>query len=90
AAGIELRVPPLRLCTDNGAMIAAVGDLLVRAGIVSRAACVCAAPGAAARARAARSCGAHRRAARVRAVVPVCRPRAGCAWIPFPSAFTQP
>ena len=32
AAGIELRVPPIRLCTDNGAMIAAVGDLLVRAG----------------------------------------------------------
>ncbi|MGW1073772.1 tRNA (adenosine(37)-N6)-threonylcarbamoyltransferase complex transferase subunit TsaD [Streptomyces sp. NPDC002537] len=32
AEGIELRVPPLRLCTDNGAMIAAVGDLLVRAG----------------------------------------------------------
>ncbi|RLU87558.1 tRNA (adenosine(37)-N6)-threonylcarbamoyltransferase complex transferase subunit TsaD [Streptomyces griseocarneus] len=32
AAGIELRVPPLRLCTDNGAMVAAVGDLLVRAG----------------------------------------------------------
>ncbi|MFI0976944.1 tRNA (adenosine(37)-N6)-threonylcarbamoyltransferase complex transferase subunit TsaD [Streptomyces sp. NPDC021093] len=32
AAGIELRVPPLSLCTDNGAMIAAVGDLLVRAG----------------------------------------------------------
>ncbi|MEV7085829.1 tRNA (adenosine(37)-N6)-threonylcarbamoyltransferase complex transferase subunit TsaD [Streptomyces sp. NPDC093085] len=32
AAGIELRVPPLRLCTDNGAMIAAIGDLLVRAG----------------------------------------------------------
>ncbi|MET8646830.1 tRNA (adenosine(37)-N6)-threonylcarbamoyltransferase complex transferase subunit TsaD [Streptomyces sp. NPDC004675] len=31
-AGIELRVPPLQLCTDNGAMIAAVGDLLVRAG----------------------------------------------------------
>ncbi|GGM72983.1 tRNA N6-adenosine threonylcarbamoyltransferase [Longimycelium tulufanense] len=31
-AGIELRVPPPRLCTDNGAMIAAVGDLLVRAG----------------------------------------------------------
>jgi len=24
--------PPMRLCTDNGAMIAAVGDLLVRAG----------------------------------------------------------
>ncbi|MEU1619502.1 tRNA (adenosine(37)-N6)-threonylcarbamoyltransferase complex transferase subunit TsaD [Streptomyces sp. NPDC005722] len=33
AAGIRLRVPPLRLCTDNGAMIAAVGDLLVRAGV---------------------------------------------------------
>jgi N6-L-threonylcarbamoyladenine synthase len=32
AAGLELRVPPPRLCTDNGAMIAAVGDLLVRAG----------------------------------------------------------
>ena len=32
AAGITLRVPPLRLCTDNGAMIAAIGDLLVRAG----------------------------------------------------------
>ncbi|MET9087889.1 tRNA (adenosine(37)-N6)-threonylcarbamoyltransferase complex transferase subunit TsaD [Streptomyces sp. NPDC004237] len=32
AEGIELRVPPLGLCTDNGAMIAAVGDLLVRAG----------------------------------------------------------
>ncbi|WP_308469893.1 tRNA (adenosine(37)-N6)-threonylcarbamoyltransferase complex transferase subunit TsaD [Kineococcus rubinsiae] len=32
AAGIELRVPPPRLCTDNGAMIAAVGDLLVRGG----------------------------------------------------------
>ncbi|MEU8573142.1 tRNA (adenosine(37)-N6)-threonylcarbamoyltransferase complex transferase subunit TsaD [Streptomyces asoensis] len=32
ADGIELRVPPMKLCTDNGAMIAAVGDLLVRAG----------------------------------------------------------
>ncbi|WP_438483755.1 tRNA (adenosine(37)-N6)-threonylcarbamoyltransferase complex transferase subunit TsaD [Streptomyces sp. S186] len=32
AAGVALRVPPLTLCTDNGAMIAAVGDLLVRAG----------------------------------------------------------
>ena len=32
AAGIALRVPPMRLCTDNGAMIAAVGDLLVRSG----------------------------------------------------------
>jgi N6-L-threonylcarbamoyladenine synthase len=32
AAGIELRVPRLGLCTDNGAMIAAIGDLLVRDG----------------------------------------------------------
>ncbi|MDT4917819.1 MAG: tRNA N6-adenosine threonylcarbamoyltransferase [Pseudonocardiales bacterium] len=31
-AGIELRIPPMRLCTDNGAMIAAIGDLLVREG----------------------------------------------------------
>jgi tRNA N6-adenosine threonylcarbamoyltransferase len=37
AAGIELRVPPLRLCTDNGAMIAAIGDLLVRDGAVPSA-----------------------------------------------------
>ncbi len=32
ALGIDLRIPPPRLCTDNGAMIAAVGDLLVHAG----------------------------------------------------------
>ncbi|WP_347041755.1 tRNA (adenosine(37)-N6)-threonylcarbamoyltransferase complex transferase subunit TsaD [Brachybacterium nesterenkovii] len=32
AAGVELRIPPMSLCTDNGAMIAAVGDLLVRSG----------------------------------------------------------
>ncbi len=32
AAGIRLRVPSPRLCTDNGAMIAAVGDVLVRSG----------------------------------------------------------
>jgi len=31
-AGIALRVPPLSLCTDNGAMIAAVGAALVAAG----------------------------------------------------------
>lgn len=31
-AGIELRVPRPGLCTDNGAMIAAIGDLLVRDG----------------------------------------------------------
>ncbi|MFP5068528.1 tRNA (adenosine(37)-N6)-threonylcarbamoyltransferase complex transferase subunit TsaD [Pseudonocardia nantongensis] len=32
-AGITLRVPAPRLCTDNGAMIAALGDLLVRDGV---------------------------------------------------------
>ncbi len=32
AAGVELRVPPLALCTDNGAMIAALGAQLVMAG----------------------------------------------------------
>lgn len=32
AAGIELRIPPLDLCTDNGAMIAALGAQLVLAG----------------------------------------------------------
>ena len=32
AAGVELRVPPLSLCTDNGAMIAALGAQLIMAG----------------------------------------------------------
>jgi N6-L-threonylcarbamoyladenine synthase len=32
AAGIRLRIPPLDLCTDNGAMIAALGAQLVSAG----------------------------------------------------------
>jgi N6-L-threonylcarbamoyladenine synthase len=32
AVGIELRVPPPSLCTDNGAMIAALGAQLVMAG----------------------------------------------------------
>lgn len=32
ANGIQLRIPPLRLCTDNGAMIAALGAQLVLAG----------------------------------------------------------
>lgn len=32
AEGIELRIPPLSLCTDNGAMIAALGSELVAAG----------------------------------------------------------
>jgi N6-L-threonylcarbamoyladenine synthase len=33
AAGIELRVPRPRLCTDNGAMIAALGSRVVSAGV---------------------------------------------------------
>lgn len=32
ASGIELRIPPLSLCTDNGAMIAAIGARLIEAG----------------------------------------------------------
>jgi len=32
AAGVRLRVPALRYCTDNGAMIAAVGHLLFASG----------------------------------------------------------
>lgn len=32
AVGVELRVPPLSLCTDNGAMIASLGAQLVTAG----------------------------------------------------------
>ena len=31
-AGVTLRVPPLSLCTDNGAMIASLGAQLVRSG----------------------------------------------------------
>ena len=31
-AGVSLRIPPLSLCTDNGAMIAALGAQLVAAG----------------------------------------------------------
>ncbi|CEA08834.1 tRNA N6-adenosine threonylcarbamoyltransferase [Arthrobacter saudimassiliensis] len=33
AAGIKLRVPPISLCTDNGAMIAALGAQVVMAGV---------------------------------------------------------
>jgi N6-L-threonylcarbamoyladenine synthase len=29
AAGVELRMPPRRLCTDNGAMVAALGALMI-------------------------------------------------------------
>ncbi|MDR2723471.1 MAG: tRNA (adenosine(37)-N6)-threonylcarbamoyltransferase complex transferase subunit TsaD [Cellulomonadaceae bacterium] len=32
-AGIALRIPPIRYCTDNGAMIAALGSAVVRAGV---------------------------------------------------------
>jgi len=32
-AGIEVRIPPIRYCTDNGAMIAALGSACVRAGV---------------------------------------------------------
>ncbi|MCU1545150.1 MAG: tsaD [Homoserinimonas sp.] len=32
ANGIQLRIPPLSLCTDNGAMIAALGAQLIAAG----------------------------------------------------------
>ncbi len=46
AAGIELRIPPPRLCTDNGAMIAAIGDQLARAGAPPSALTLAAAPSA--------------------------------------------
>jgi N6-L-threonylcarbamoyladenine synthase len=36
-AGIELRIPPIRYCTDNGAMIAALGSAVVRAGVAPSA-----------------------------------------------------
>ena len=32
AAGIDVRIPPIRYCTDNGAMIAALGSALARSG----------------------------------------------------------
>ena len=32
-AGIRLRIPPLNLCTDNGAMVAALGSLAVAKGL---------------------------------------------------------
>ncbi|MBI9114088.1 tRNA (adenosine(37)-N6)-threonylcarbamoyltransferase complex transferase subunit TsaD [Sanguibacter suaedae] len=32
-AGITLRIPPIRYCTDNGAMIAALGSAVVAAGV---------------------------------------------------------
>lgn len=33
AAGIDVRIPPIRYCTDNGAMIAALGSAVARAGV---------------------------------------------------------
>jgi N6-L-threonylcarbamoyladenine synthase len=33
AAGLTLRTPPPKLCTDNGAMVAALGALLVERGV---------------------------------------------------------
>ncbi|WP_156157692.1 tRNA (adenosine(37)-N6)-threonylcarbamoyltransferase complex transferase subunit TsaD [Demequina pelophila] len=33
AAGIDVRIPPLRYCTDNGAMIAALGSAVVERGV---------------------------------------------------------
>ncbi|WP_028265048.1 tRNA (adenosine(37)-N6)-threonylcarbamoyltransferase complex transferase subunit TsaD [Arthrobacter sp. MA-N2] len=33
SAGITLHVPPLALCTDNGAMVAALGSQLIMAGV---------------------------------------------------------
>ncbi|TDV47194.1 tRNA (adenosine(37)-N6)-threonylcarbamoyltransferase complex transferase subunit TsaD [Actinophytocola oryzae] len=44
-AGIELRVPKPRLCTDNGAMIAALGAHLVAAGVSPSALDLSASPG---------------------------------------------
>jgi N6-L-threonylcarbamoyladenine synthase len=32
-AGVEVRIPPIRYCTDNGAMIAALGSAVARAGV---------------------------------------------------------
>jgi len=37
AAGVRLRVPPPRLCTDNGAMIASLGAALVAGGVTPSA-----------------------------------------------------
>lgn len=36
-AGITVRIPPIRFCTDNGAMIAALGSAVVRRGVAPSA-----------------------------------------------------
>lgn len=33
AAGVRVRIPSPKLCTDNGAMVAALGSKLARAGV---------------------------------------------------------
>ena len=33
SAKVELRIPPVNLCTDNGAMVAALGSLAINAGV---------------------------------------------------------
>ena len=35
--GIEVRIPPIRYCTDNGAMIAALGSAMLRSGVAPSA-----------------------------------------------------
>jgi len=35
--GVEVRIPPIRFCTDNGAMIAALGSAMLRAGVAPSA-----------------------------------------------------
>lgn len=37
AAGITVRIPPIRFCTDNGAMIAALGSAVLRRGVAPSA-----------------------------------------------------
>ncbi len=37
AHGIEVRIPPIRYCTDNGAMIAALGSAMLRSGVAPSA-----------------------------------------------------
>ncbi|MFC4554364.1 tRNA (adenosine(37)-N6)-threonylcarbamoyltransferase complex transferase subunit TsaD [Georgenia faecalis] len=35
--GIQVRIPPIRYCTDNGAMIAALGSAMLRSGVAPSA-----------------------------------------------------
>jgi N6-L-threonylcarbamoyladenine synthase len=45
ASGVALRIPPLALCTDNGAMIAAVGAHVVLRGAAPSADSLTGTPG---------------------------------------------